>query len=76
MGRSSKSGTIAAVMAAFFIALTGAAEAAQVNIEKIPYFNQPNCYKITNGTVDVIVTSDIGPRVIAYRLTGGSNVLA
>lgn len=76
MGRSSKSGTIAAVMAAFFIALTGAAKAAQVNIEKIPYFNQPNCYKITNGTVDVIVTSDIGPRVIAYRLTGGSNVLA
>lgn len=69
-------GVAAAAAAGALITLSGTARAAKVNIEKIPYFNQPNCYKISNGVVDVIVTSDIGPRVIAYRLGGGANVLA
>lgn len=47
-----------------------------VTIEKTPYFGQPNCYKLSNGSVDVIVTSDIGPRIIAYRLSGKGNILA
>lgn len=63
-------GALAALAA---IPTTGA---SKVNIEKIPYFNQPNCYKLSNGTVDVIVTTDIGPRVIAYRFAGGKNILA
>lgn len=48
----------------------------KVKIDKIPYFNQPNCYRLANGKVEVIATSDIGPRIIAYRLVGGENVLA
>ena len=47
-----------------------------MSAEKVNYFNQPNCYKITNGTVEVIVTTDIGPRVIAYRFIGRENILA
>jgi hypothetical protein len=47
-----------------------------VKVERVQYFNQPNCYMLSNGTVDVIVTTDIGPRVIAYRFTGGENILA
>lgn len=62
--------------AAALVIPSGVIEAAQVTIERIPYFNQPNCYKLSNGAVDVIVTSDIGPRIIAYRLTGGANMLA
>lgn len=52
------------------------AGAPQVKVDKIPYFNQPNCYKLFNGVVEVIVTSDIGPRVICYRFAGGENILA
>jgi hypothetical protein len=47
-----------------------------VQIDKIEYFGRPNCYKLTNGTVDVIVTTDFGPRVICYRFVGGENILA
>lgn len=47
-----------------------------VKIEKVAYFGQPNCYKLSNDTVEVIVTTDIGPRVIAYRFVGGENMLA
>lgn len=46
-----------------------------VNINKVIYFKQPNCYRLDNGTVEVIVTTDIGPRVICYRFVGGENIL-
>ncbi len=45
-------------------------------MEKVAYFNQPNCYKLSNGTVEVIVTTDIGPRIIRYAFMGGENLLA
>ena len=45
-------------------------------MEKIAYFNQPNCYKLSNGTVEVIVTTDIGPRIIRYGFQGEENLLA
>ncbi|MCC6484048.1 MAG: hypothetical protein IT209_04295 [Armatimonadetes bacterium] len=64
-----------AFAAAAFLSVAGV-EAAKVTIEKIPYFHQPNCYKLSNGDVDIIVTSDIGPRIIAYRFVGGDNMLA
>ncbi len=38
----------------------------QVKAEKIAYFNQPNCYRLSNNTAEVIFTTDIGPRVIRY----------
>ena len=43
-------------------------------MEKIAYLGQPNCYRLSNGTVDVIVTTDIGPRVIRYGFIDGANV--
>ncbi len=45
-------------------------------MEKVEYFNQPNCLKLSNGTVEVIVTTDIGPRIIRYGFVGGENILA
>ena len=45
-------------------------------MEKIAYFNQPNCYKLTNGTVEVIVTTDIGPRILRYSFLNEENILA
>ncbi|MEN6551126.1 MAG: hypothetical protein ABFC79_04650 [Candidatus Cryosericum sp.] len=34
-----------------------------------------HCQLLTNGTVEVIVTTDVGPRVVRYGLAGGPNVL-
>lgn len=44
-------------------------------IEKIPFLGQPNCYRLSNGCVDVIVTTDIGPRVLRYGFVGAESML-
>src|SRR5229473_7107353 len=54
-------------------ALTIAMNAA-VKIEKIQYRGWPNCYRISNGEVDLVVTTDVGPRIIRYGFSGGPNV--
>ncbi len=43
-------------------------------IEKATYAGWPNCYRITNGTVELIVTADVGPRIIRYGFVGGQNL--
>ncbi|MEO8659439.1 MAG: hypothetical protein ABI693_13280 [Bryobacteraceae bacterium] len=45
-----------------------------VKIEKTPFKGWPNCYRITNGEVELIVTSDIGPRIMRYGFVGGQNL--
>ena len=59
-------------------ALAGVVPAAfaEVNVERVAYSGHPNCYRLSNGTVEVIVTTDIGPRVIRYGFIGGENLLA
>ena len=47
-----------------------------MNIEEISYSHYGKCVKLTNGTVDVLVTADLGPRVIYYGLTSQGNMLA
>ena len=44
-------------------------------MEIIPYRGWPNNLCLTNGEVELIVTLDVGPRIISYRLPGGFNVL-
>lgn len=63
------------VIAVVLVLSMATVSGGQVKVEKVRYFNQPNCFKLTNGNVDVIVTTDIGPRVIAYRFVGGENIL-
>lgn len=53
--------------------LTTIAMDAQVTIEKTSFSGWPNCYRITNGEAELIVTSDIGPRVMFYGFRGGQN---
>ncbi len=47
---------------------------AAVKIEKTQYRGWPNCYRISNGDVDLIVTTDVGPRIIRYGFSGGPNM--
>jgi hypothetical protein len=47
---------------------------AAVKVEKTAYKGWPNCYRIANGEVELLVTSDIGPRIIRFGFIGGQNV--
>jgi hypothetical protein len=59
-------------VSAFLLLLIMNAPAA-IRIEKINYKGWPNCYRITNGEVELVVTSDIGPRIMRYGFPGGAN---
>jgi hypothetical protein len=43
-------------------------------IEKISYGGWPNCFRIADDQVELIVTTDVGPRVIRYGFIGGQNM--
>ncbi len=47
---------------------------AAVTVEKTAWKGWPDCYRIANGEVELIVTGDIGPRIMRYAFTGGQNV--
>jgi len=47
---------------------------ASVKVEKTEYKGWKNCYRVTNGEVEVIVTGDVGPRVIRFGFVGGQNL--
>lgn len=42
--------------------------------EKIEFANLPNCLRLTNGTIEIIVTTDVGARVLFYGFAGGENI--
>ena len=44
-------------------------------MEKIKYRNFQNCVRLTNDEIEVIVSTDFGPRILAYNFIGGDNVL-
>ena len=44
-------------------------------IEKMACLNLPNCLKLSNGEVEVVVTTDIGPRILRYAFVGEDNLL-
>lgn len=48
---------------------------AEVKVEKVEYKGWKNNVRLSNGTVEVIATLDVGPRIICYRFLDGKNVL-
>ncbi len=45
-----------------------------VQISEVRYKNFGRCLKIENAFVELLVTLDVGPRVIRYAIRGGTNV--
>jgi hypothetical protein len=45
-----------------------------VKVEKIEYKGWHNCYRVSNGEVELVVTGDVGPRVIRFGFVGGQNL--
>ena len=44
-----------------------------VCIEKVAYGGWPNCYRLSNDQVDLVVTTDVGPRIIRFGFVGDLN---
>ena len=44
-------------------------------VEKTAYAGWPNCYRLANREIELIVTTDVGPRVIWCGPPGGPNLL-
>lgn len=42
--------------------------------KKISYGGWPNCIKLSNGKTELVITTDVGPRIIRYARVGGQNV--
>jgi hypothetical protein len=47
---------------------------ATVQVEKTEYKGWKNCYRISNGEVELVVTGDVGPRIIRFGFVGGQNL--
>lgn len=45
-----------------------------LKIEKVEWRGWPNCYRMSNGNADLIVTADIGPRIMRFGFEGGANL--
>lgn len=55
--------------------LSAAAAGGQVQFEeKVNYGGWPNCIRLANGKIELIVTTDVGPRVIRLGFVGGQNL--
>src|SRR5215467_4663665 len=45
-----------------------------MTIERVSWQGWPNCYRVSNGEVELILTSDVGPRLMRYGFPGGQNL--
>ena len=44
-------------------------------LERLPYRGWPNAYRLSNRVVELIVTADVGPRILFYGFCGRENML-
>jgi hypothetical protein len=60
-----------------FTALVMAAlpAAAEVKASRVPCLGTTGCVRLANDTVEVVITTAIGPRIIRYAFLGGDNLL-
>lgn len=49
-------------------------ERMSTKIEQVSWGGWPNCYRLSNREVELILTADVGPRVIRCGYLGGPNV--
>jgi len=46
------------------------------SLDTVPCLGFENCQRISNGQVEIVVTTDVGPRIARYAMVGGPNALA
>jgi hypothetical protein len=47
-----------------------------IHLEQIPYAGWQNCYRFSNGLIELIITGDVGPRIIRFGFVGKENQFA
>jgi len=47
----------------------------KIALEKTEYRGWPNCYRLSNGLIDLVVTTDVGLRIIRFGFVGEENEL-
>jgi hypothetical protein len=62
------------ILLLLLVALATTNMVAAVKVEKMDYKGWPNCYRVSNGEIDLVVTGDVGPRVIRFGFVGGQNL--
>jgi hypothetical protein len=50
------------------------AEEKKYAVDKIEYKGWKNNLRVSNGDAELIITLDVGPRILSYKLAGGKNV--
>jgi hypothetical protein len=48
---------------------------AEVKVDRVACPGQGQCVRLANGEVEVLVATDIGPRIVRYGFAGGDNLL-
>ena len=57
------------------IAVCASARAGEVTLsEKVSYGGWPNCLHLKNDHIELIITTDVGPRIIRFGFIGGDNL--
>jgi hypothetical protein len=46
-----------------------------MHVERIAWGGWPACYRLSSDAIELIVTADVGPRIVSARLLGGTNLL-
>ena len=46
-----------------------------MTVETIPYAGWEHCLRLSNGRIEAVVTTDVGPRVMRFGAVGGANLL-
>ena len=44
-----------------------------IQIQKVNFKGYTNSWQVSNGDIEVVVTGDIGPRIMRYGFPGGQN---
>jgi len=44
-----------------------------ISLKQITYGGWPNCYQLSNDVIDLVLTTDIGPRIIRFGFVGEEN---
>jgi hypothetical protein len=62
------------IVLTFLMGLFAMTANAAVKVEKTEYKGWRNCYRVSNGEIELIVTGDVGPRIIRLGFVGGQNL--
>jgi len=56
------------------LALTGWVLGAEVKMETLDYGGWPNCVRLSNGRIELVATTEVGPRILRLAFLGGANL--